>query len=184
MVFQGYSLFPWKTVRKNIEFGPALNGVPREKRRSIAETHIQLVGLAGFEESYPNELSGGMQQRVALARVLANRPDVLLCDEPFAALDAMTRQLLQEELLRIAQESRQTIVFITHSIDEALILSDRIAILSARPGRIKRIVQNDLPRPRQVDIQLSSEYLELKKQVWSEVEEEARQSMGLGRRTQ
>jgi NitT/TauT family transport system ATP-binding protein len=177
MVFQSYALFPWKTVRKNIEFGPALNGVSASNRRAISDRLIDMIGLQGFESSFPSELSGGMRQRVALARVLANEPDVLLCDEPFAALDAMTRQVMQEELLRIVQESGQTVVFITHSIDEALILADRVAVMSARPGRIKTLLDNDLPRPRQVDVQLSERYLELKKQIWSSVEEEVRASM-------
>ena len=177
VVFQSYGLFPWKTVRKNVEFGPFLNGVPRKERRKRADKYLEMVGLTGFENSYPDQLSGGMRQRVALARVLANEPDVLLCDEPFAALDAMTRQVMQDELLRIVQDSGQTVLFITHSLDEAMILSDRIAVMSARPGRIKSVVRNNLPRPRRVDVQLSELYLAMKKDLWSAVEEEVRSSM-------
>jgi NitT/TauT family transport system ATP-binding protein len=175
MVFQSYALFPWKTVRGNIEFGMKLRGVPAAERRSRAERFIELVHLKGFERSYPAELSGGMQQRVSLARILAADPDVLLMDEPFAALDAMTRQVMQEELLRIQEASRKTVVFITHSIDEALILADRIVVMSARPGRVKQILPNTLPRPRHVDIQLSPDYARLKAAIWSLVESEVMQ---------
>jgi NitT/TauT family transport system ATP-binding protein len=172
MVFQSYALFPWKTVRGNVEFGLELKGVPSAERRLTAERFIEMVQLKGFEDRYPYELSGGMQQRVSLARILAVDPMVLLMDEPFAALDAMTRQALQEELLQIQERSRKTIVFITHNIDEALILADRIVILSARPGRVKAIVPNTLPRPRHVSIQLSPDYAALKAKIWEHVEEE------------
>ncbi len=160
MVFQSYALFPWKTVRGNVEFGLKMQRVGRK--------------LTGFEERYPAELSGGMQQRVTLARILAADPEVLLMDEPFAALDAMTRQIMQEELLGIHESSAKTTVFITHSIDEALILSDRIVVMSARPGRIKAILPNPLPHPRHVDVQLSADYAELKTKVWRLVESELR----------
>jgi NitT/TauT family transport system ATP-binding protein len=172
MVFQSYALFPWKTVRGNVEFGLKMQGVRRAARRATAERFIDMVKLTGFEERYPIELSGGMQQRVTLARLLAADPEVLLMDEPFAALDAMTRQIMQEELLRIHEASAKTTVFITHSIDEALILADRIVVMSARPGRIKAILQNSLPSPRHVSMQLSPEYLALKAQVWQLVEAE------------
>jgi NitT/TauT family transport system ATP-binding protein len=174
MVFQSYALFPWKTVRGNVEFGLKMKGVPSAERRRIAARFIEMVKLGGFEDHYPAELSGGMQQRVTLARILAADPEVLLMDEPFAALDAMTRQVMQEELLRIHDESRKTIVFITHSIDEALILSDRLVVMSARPGRVKAILANTLPTPRQVSVQLSPEYAALKREVWSLVESEVR----------
>jgi NitT/TauT family transport system ATP-binding protein len=174
MVFQSYALFPWKTVRGNVEFGLKMKGTGGPERRRIAQRFIEMVKLAGFEERYPSELSGGMQQRVTLARILAADPEVLLMDEPFAALDAMTRQVMQEELLRIHEESRKTTVFITHNIDEALILADRIVVLSTRPGRIKAILRNDLPRPRHVTIQLSSEFAALKAVIWGHVEEEVR----------
>lgn len=172
MIFQSYALFPWMTVRDNVAFGPRLKGVSSAARRETAQRYIEMVGLEGFERAYPGELSGGMKQRVALCRALANEPEVLLCDEPFGALDAMTRQAMQQELLRIQGASEQTILFVTHSIDEALIISDRIVVMSARPGRVKAIYENDLPRPRQLDVQLTNEYLELKRRVWRDVEEE------------
>jgi NitT/TauT family transport system ATP-binding protein len=174
MVFQSYALFPWKTVRANVEFGLKMLGVPRAERRSRAEKFISMVNLRGFEEHYPAELSGGMQQRVTLARILAADPEVLLMDEPFAALDAMTRQVMQEELLRIRARTGKTILFVTHSLDEALILADRIIVLSARPGRVKATFPNPLPTPRNVSVQLSPEYATLKAQVWAEVEAEVR----------
>ena len=170
MVFQSYALFPWKTVRGNVEFGLKMQGVGRVARRATAQRFIDMVKLTGFENHYPAELSGGMQQRVTLARILAANPEVLLMDEPFAALDAMTRQIMQEELLRIHDANGKTTVFITHSIDEALILSDRIAVMSARPGRIKTILSNPLPSPRHVSVQLSAEYAALKAQIWQMVE--------------
>ena len=172
MVFQSYALFPWKTVRGNVEFGLKMQGCGRALRRERAQGFIDLVKLTGFEERYPGELSGGMQQRVSIARVLAAGPEVLLMDEPFGALDAMTRQIMQEELLRIHATSRKTTVFITHSIDEALLLADRIVVLSARPGRIKAIVPNDLPRPRHASLQLSASYTALKARIWALVETE------------
>jgi len=178
VVFQSYALFPWKTVRGNVEFGLKMQGIPHADRRRRAAWFIDMVKLTGFEDHYPAELSGGMQQRVTLARILAADPEVLLMDEPFAALDAMTRQVMQEELLRIHAESGKTIVFITHSIDEALILADRIVVLSARPGRVKAVLPNRLPAPRSVAVQLSTEYASLKAVVWSEVEAEVRRQDG------
>ena len=175
MVFQSYALFPWKTVRGNVEFGPKMQGRGRDERRRLAQRFIDMVKLTGFEEHYPAELSGGMQQRVTFARLLAADPEVLLMDEPFAALDAMTRQIMQEELLRIHERSRKTIVFITHSIDEALILSNRIVVMSARPGRVKAIIPNMLPSPRHVTVQLSPAYAQLKSEIWSLIESEVRQ---------
>lgn len=174
MVFQSYALFPWQTVRGNVEFGPRMQRLPRADRQARGQRFIDMVKLRGFEDHYPTELSGGMQQRVTLARLLAADPEVLLMDEPFAALDAMTRQVMQEELLRIHEASRKTIVFITHSIDEALILSHRIVVMSARPGRVKAILANDLPTPRHVDIQLSPAYAALKARIWNLVESEVR----------
>jgi NitT/TauT family transport system ATP-binding protein len=179
MVFQSYALFPWKTVRGNVEFGLKMQGVPAATRRATAERFIEMVNLRGFGNRYPSELSGGMQQRVTLARILAADPEVLLMDEPFAALDAMTRQVMQEELIRIHEQSRKTTVFITHNIDEALILADRIVVMSARPGRVKAILPNDLPRPRHVSIQLSPDYAALKARIWDHVEEEVRRHVEL-----
>jgi len=181
MVFQSYALFPWKTVRSNVEFGLKMQGRSRRERREIAEKFIDMVQLKGFEDRYPHELSGGMQQRVTIARALASAPEVLLMDEPFAALDAMTRQVMQEELLSIQARNRMTVVFITHNIDEALILADRIVVLSARPGRVKTIIDNPLARPRHIDVQLSKEYSELKSQVWGYVEEEMYQHVSATR---
>jgi NitT/TauT family transport system ATP-binding protein len=177
MIFQNYALFPWMTVLDNVGFGPRLKGVSRRERLERARHWISLVGLERFEHAYPGELSGGMQQRVALSRALANDPQVLLCDEPFAALDAMTRQILQQELLRVVAETGKTVLFITHSIDEALILSDRLVVMSARPGRVKVSYENDLPRPRSMDVQLTDRFLELKREVWNLVQEEVMGSM-------
>jgi len=179
MIFQNYALFPWMTVLENVAFGPRLRGLGKKKRYKKAQSWIDRVGLKGFEQAYPNELSGGMQQRVALCRALTNEPNVLLCDEPFAALDAMTRQIMQEELLRIVHDSQKTVIFITHSIDEALILSDRLVVMSARPGKVKAMYTNDLPRPRKLEVQLTDRFLELKREVWDLVQEEVIGSMTL-----
>ena len=175
MVFQNYALFPWLTVRKNIAFGPALRGEAIDER--VSEL-IKTVGIEGFDDHYPDQLSGGMKQRVALARTLANEPEVLLCDEPFAALDAMTRQVLQEELSRVAAATGKTVLFITHSIDEALLLSDRIVVMTARPGRIKASLENTLSRPRSAAQQLTEEYLQLKRTIWESVQQEVLASSG------
>ncbi|APX77986.1 ABC transporter ATP-binding protein [Achromobacter insolitus] len=177
MVFQQYALFPWLTVAENVAFGLTLKGVPATERRATAQKFIEMVGLKGFEEAYPKALSGGMRQRVSIARVLANDPDVILLDEPFAALDAMTRQVLQEELTRIYERSGKTIIFITHSIDEALLLSNRMVIMSARPGRVACDIPNDLPYPRNADVQLSPRYIELKSQIWGIVQNEVMRSL-------
>ncbi len=146
MVFQEYSLFPWKTVLKNVEFGLEILGIPN--LRKIAEEHLELVGLQGFENHYPYELSGGMKQRVAIARALAPDPAILLMDEPFGSVDAQTRNVLQRELLEIWHRTKKTILFVTHSVDEAVYLADRVAVMSARPGRIIAINEVGLPRPR------------------------------------
>ncbi len=177
MIFQSYALFPWLTVIENVEFGLKMKGVYKGTRKDESNKYIDMVGLKGFESSYPGELSGGMKQRVALCRVLVNKPDILLCDEPFAALDAMTRQIMQQELLKIVNDSGQTVLFITHSIDEALILSDKVIVMSARPGRVKAIYDIELPHPRKVEVQLTEEYLQLKRKIWDMVEEEVKVSM-------
>ncbi len=173
IVFQEYLLFPWQTVGKNIEFGPRVNGVPAHERKKIIDHYISLVGLQGFENRYPHELSGGMKQRVAIARALANNPDVLLMDEPFGALDALTREMLQAELLRIWQMEKCTVLFVTHSISEAVFLSDRVVIMSSRPGRIISDMRIDLPRPRIRETLFSPEFKEYEKEIrgiiWSEV---------------
>ena len=149
MVFQEYALFPWKTVQGNIEFGPKMRRVAKKERRDIARRYIELTGLREFEAHYPHEISGGMKQRVAIARALANEPEVLLMDEPFAAVDALLREILQQEILRIWVQTKKTIVFVTHQIEEAVFLADRVLVMSARPGRVKEIIEVDLPRPRQ-----------------------------------
>jgi len=148
MVFQEYSLFPWRTVLQNIAFGPELKGVPQAEREARSRQYLKMVGLERFEARYPHELSGGMKQRVAIARALVNNPKALLMDEPFGALDAQTRNIMQSELLRIWEEEKKTVVFVTHSVDEAIYLADRIVIMSARPGRIKDIIDIPLSRPR------------------------------------
>jgi len=148
MVFQEYSLFPWRTVMDNVAFGPELMGMPKQERYDRAKQYIKMVGLERFESRYPHELSGGMKQRVAIARALVNNPRALLMDEPFGALDAQTRNIMQSELLKIWEEEKKTVVFVTHSVDEAIYLADRIVIMSARPGRIKDVIEVDLPRPR------------------------------------
>jgi len=161
-VFQEYSLFPWRTVIDNIAFGLEMNGVPKEERYRIAEHYLELVNLSTFKTSYPSELSGGMRQRVAVARALALDPVLLLMDEPFGALDAQTRNKLQTELLDIWEKTKKTIVFITHSVDEAVYLSDRIVVLSPRPGRVCRVERIDLPRPRD---RTSQEFAELRRDI-------------------
>jgi NitT/TauT family transport system ATP-binding protein len=148
MVFQEYSLFPWRTVIKNVTFGLKIQGVDQEHQYEIAERYIELVGLKGFEQSYPHELSGGMKQRVAIARALATDPAILLMDEPFGSVDAQTRNLLQKELLEIWKRTEKTVLFVTHSVDEAIYLADRIAVMSARPGRIITCMDIEIPRPR------------------------------------
>ncbi len=177
IIFQNYALMPWMTVLDNVSFGPRLKYISKKERHAAARLWIEKVGLKGFEDAYPGELSGGMQQRVALSRALANEPDVLLCDEPFAALDAMTRQLMQEELVRIQRDTGKTVLFITHSIDEALLLSDRVVVMSARPGRVKAVYKNDLPHPRKMEVQISERFLELKREVWDLVQEEVMRSI-------
>jgi len=162
MVFQDYALFPWLTIERNIAFGLEVKGVPEAERARIVAEHVKLVGLSGFETRLPHQLSGGMKQRVAIARALAVDPQVALLDEPFAALDAQNRALLQDELVRIAQATRKTMVLITHSIDEAIKLSDRIIVMTKRPGTVKANLKIDIPRPRAED---DPQVIALKKQL-------------------
>lgn len=178
MVFQSYTLFPWLTVRDNVEFGLRIGGVPAEKRRHISDHFIGEVGLEGFENAYPKQLSGGMMQRVALARALANDPEILLMDEPFGALDSQTRSLMQELLLQIWEHSHKTVLFITHDIDEAILLGDRVHVMTARPGRIKEMVEIDLARPRQVDLLTSPEFITIKRRIMALIHDEAVRAMG------
>ena len=170
-VFQEYALFPWRTVRENIVFGPEVRGVPRDQREARAQALIDLVHLKGFEHRYPHELSGGMRQRVALARALANDPRVLLFDEPLASLDAQTRKVLQVELVRIWQETKRTFIYVTHALEEAVLLGDRVVLFTARPGRIKEVVPVTLPRPRSITGRREAELLDyLSEQIREEVE--------------
>jgi NitT/TauT family transport system ATP-binding protein len=147
-VFQEYTLFPWRTVAKNVEFGLELKKMPPEEREKVAGKYIDMVGLEKFKDSYPHQLSGGMRQRTAIARTLAVNPEILLMDEPFGALDAQTRNILQEQLLDIWNKEKKKVLFVTHNVDEAVFLADRVIIMTARPGRIKEIVDINIPRPR------------------------------------
>ncbi|BCJ47250.1 ABC transporter ATP-binding protein [Actinoplanes ianthinogenes] len=170
IVFQQYALFPWRTALENVEFGLQSKGVARKDRRRIARDYLGLVGLTRFAGNYPHTLSGGMKQRVAIARALAYDPDVLLMDEPFAALDAQTRESLQAQLVRIWQETRKTVIFITHSIEEAVYLGERVAVMTAGPGRIKQIVDIDLggaERVNEGDIRSSYEFTRLRHELWT-----------------
>jgi NitT/TauT family transport system ATP-binding protein len=169
MVFQEFGLFPWRNVRKNIEFGLEIRKIAKEEKKKISDKYIDLVGLKGFETSHPNELSGGMKQRVGIARALANNPEILLMDEPFGALDAQTRNLMQKELLRIWSETKKTVVFITHSVDEAVFVADRVVVMSARPGRIRYIFDVEWERPRD---RASVEFASLRKKILAELEKE------------
>ena len=172
MVFQGYSLFPWLTVQKNVEFGLKMKKLPADRRREIAGKYIELVGLKGFEKALPRQLSGGMKQRVAIARTLANEPEILLMDEPFGALDAQTRVVMQELLADISRRTNTTILFITHDIDEAVLLGDRIYVMSRRPGRIREVLTVDLPEPRSHHSLVMPEFQKIKAHImdmlWTE----------------
>ncbi len=172
MVFQEFGLLPWRTVLANVELGLELKGIEVSVRRKRAAELIEMAGLAGFQEHYPHELSGGMKQRVGLARALATDPEVLLMDEPFAALDAQTRDLMQAELLQVWDRTKKTVIFVTHSIEEAAYLSDRVVVMSARPGRIKQIIKVQLPRPRDYEMRLSPEFNDLKSRIWDVLKEE------------
>lgn len=173
IVFQEYLLFPWRTVEGNIQFGPQMRSVPRNDCRASSSDLIELMGLKGFEHCYPHELSGGMRQRVAIARALANKPEVLLMDEPFGALDALTRESLQLELQKIWLKTQCTVLFVTHSISEAVFLADRVVVMSRRPGIIKDEIKIDLERPRTRDMYTTQQFRDyeayLKETVWAEV---------------
>lgn len=170
MVFQEYALFPWLTVEKNIQYGPRLKGIRGTRLKELSDRYCRLVGLEGSANRYPNQLSGGMRQRVAIARALANQPDILLMDEPFGALDAMTRQTLQEELLKIWEAERKTFVFVTHSIAEAVFLADRIVVMSSHPGKVKHVIVNTTKRPRS---RTSEEHFEMYRMIDLMFQEEA-----------
>ena len=171
-VFQQYALFPWRTALQNVEYALEVRGVPAAERREKARYFLHLFGLKGFEDRFPSQLSGGMQQRVAIARALSTDPQVLLMDEPFAALDAQTRDILQSELLRIWEQIKTTVVFVTHSIDEAIYLADRVVVMTARPARVKEIVDIDLPRPRDLEIRNSQAFNAYRGRVWESLRDE------------
>ena len=179
-VFQQYALFPWRTALANIEYALEVRGVPKHERSGRARHFLSLFGLSGFEDRYPNQLSGGMQQRVAIARALATEPQVLLMDEPFAALDAQTRDILQSELLKIWEKINTTVIFVTHSIDEAIYLADRIVVMTARPGRVKEIIDIDLSRPRDGDIRASTEFNAHRARVWEALRDEVNKAQSDG----
>jgi NitT/TauT family transport system ATP-binding protein len=173
VVFQEDSTFPWRTARRNVEFGLEIRGVPRPQRQRRALEMLDLVGLAGFADHYPGQLSGGMKQRVTIARTLVTEPALLLMDEPFGALDDQTRMLLGEELLRIQQTLRQTVLFITHSIQESIMLSDRVVLMSRGPGRIKDVLTVTFPRPRSPDLIATPEFGSLAARAWRSIREES-----------
>ncbi|MGH6922997.1 MAG: ABC transporter ATP-binding protein [Propylenella sp.] len=179
MVFQDYALMPWRTVESNVRMPFEFQnlGLSKQEMDERVRRYIELVDLKGFEKSYPYELSGGMKQRVGIARALVSEPDILLADEPFAAIDAMTREAMQGELERFVAKTGQTVVFITHSIDEAVILADRVVVISFRPGRVKEVVDVNLPRPRfDYDVKTLPEYSELRDHIWRLVKDEALQT--------
>ena len=174
MMFQEFALFPWKTVAGNVAWGLEAQGVPREQIKTKVWTYLQITGLGEFSNHFPAELSGGMKQRVALARVLAIDPEVLLMDEPFGALDSQTREVMQEELIRLWEQTGKTIVFVTHDIEEAVFLGDRVVVLTARPGRIREEVKIDLPRPRDLTIKKSAQCHEYRNYIWDLIRSESR----------
>ena len=174
MVFQEFALFPWRSVKKNIEFGLEIKGLQEEKKKDMVRNLVSLINLKGFEDSHPRELSSGMKQRVAIARALAHDPKLLIMDEPFGSLDAQTRNIMQKELLRIWDKTKKTIIFVTHSVDEAVFLADRIAVLTSRPGSLKTIFEIKIPHPRD---RTSVEFLQIRGKILKELEEEVEKSL-------
>ena len=166
MVFQSYTLFPWLTVRQNVEFGLKRRGMAAARRKEIVDYYVNEVGLAGFADNYAKQLSGGMMQRVAIARALANDPQILLMDEPFGALDSQTRLQMQQLLLRVWGNSKKTVLFVTHDIDEAILLGDRVYVMGARPGRIKQIIDVPIERPRTLDMVMERSFIEMKRNIF------------------
>jgi NitT/TauT family transport system ATP-binding protein len=177
LVFQEYALFPWRTVLENVAFSLEMRGVPRAERLTQARDVLGRVGLESFSAAYPHQLSGGMRQRVGIARALAAQPEVLLMDEPFGALDAQTRTILQEELLRVWESERKTVLYVTHSIDEAVYMSDRVVLLTARPGRIKAEYSVELPRPRNMEMRGWNSYTKMSLDIWACLREEVETAM-------
>ena len=166
MVFQSYTLFPWLTVRQNVEFGLKRRGMPAARRKEIVDYYVNEVGLAGFADNYAKQLSGGMMQRVAIARALANDPQILLMDEPFGALDSQTRLQMQQLLLRVWGNSKKTVLFVTHDIDEAILLGDRVYVMGAKPGRIKQILDVPIERPRSLDMVMERSFIDMKREIF------------------
>lgn len=177
VVFQEYAVFPWKTVLHNVAFGLEMRGVARAEREAIAQRWIDKVALTRFADYYPAQLSGGMKQRVSIARALANDPQVLLMDEPLGALDAQTRAVLQEELLQLWEEARKTVLYVTHSIDEAVFLGDRVVVMTANPGTVKTVIPVDLPRPRDLSVMATPAFAALTGAVWEALRDEVRRAM-------
>lgn len=165
MVFQAYTLFPWLTVAENVEYGPKRKGIAPAARKDIVDHFLSEVGLAKFAKHYPAQLSGGMKQRVAIARALANDPEVLLMDEPFGALDSQTRHSMQKLLLKVWDHTKKTVLFVTHDIDEAILLADRVFVMSGRPGQIKKEIRVDIPRPRNMDLVMEPDFIAMKREI-------------------
>ena len=182
VVFQQASLLPWRTVMGNVIYGLQLQGIAARDAEVRAQRYIDLVGLGGFERYFPNELSGGMQQRVNIARALVCDPEILLLDEPFASLDAQTRELMQAELLRIWRETRKTSLFITHQINEAVYLADRVIVFSSRPGQVRAVIDIALPRPRELSIKRDAAFLTYEDQIWRLIEDEVKHNVRAGAR--
>jgi len=177
-VFQEHGVFPWFTVHDNVAFGVRMAGMPKAGRDQIARDWIARIGLEGFAGAYPHQLSGGMRQRIAIARAFATGSPSLLMDEPLGALDAQTRLLMQEQLMRVWEADQKTVVLVTHSIEEAIVLGDVVVVMSARPGRIKEIIDVPFPRPRAADLEGSAEFAELRQHIWHQLRDEVRRSMG------
>jgi NitT/TauT family transport system ATP-binding protein len=181
VVFQSFALLPWRTVLANVEFSLELRQIPKDERAVIARNYLKRVGLGDFEHHYPHELSGGMQQRAGLARALAVNPAILLMDEPFGAVDAQTRQLLQEELLELWQREKKTVIFVTHSMDEAVYLSDRVVVMTPRPGRVAEILDVPLPRPRVTDeVRRNAAFIDLTNYIWDSLKKAMSNGNGAG----
>ncbi len=180
MVFQDYAVFPWKTIEQNVRFGLEMAGVPMPEANERTHRWLKKMGLSDFAKNYPPTLSGGMQQRVSIARALATEPEILLMDEPFAALDAQHRRIMQEELLQLWQEDRRTVVFVTHSIEEAILLGDRIVVMSARPGRIMAEFNVPFARPRSPEIRTDPHFAQLEQEIWNMLRDEVERAYGEG----